>query len=167
MPAWRNKLQASLFMLVGVAGLITGVALIGFQMHNSSRLSAYRSASTCASAGEAVSSTACRYSGPATVTSGFDPATRSAGIVFTDLAGHEFVARFTTVAEPDTSTGSKGSSVEAELWDGQVIRFAGIKTVDSPDNIPGDMTLAGIIFAAVGAVVTAFAVMLVRVAWRR
>ena len=167
MPAWRNKLQAGMFMAVGLAGVIAGIALVGFQVHNNSRLSSYRSAALCASATDAVTSTGCRYAGRATVTKRYDPKALSAEIVFEALPVRKFPVKFTAINQPDSTTGAVGASVTAELWDRQVTSFAGSMTADNPNNIPPDMTFSGVVFGVVGLGVTAFAVMLVRVAWRK
>jgi len=170
---WRNKLQVSIVLVVGLTGMVVGILLLYFQVQFSAELSVYQSAGACAAAADALNGATCRYSGAATVTSEFDPTTRTVGLSFAALPGRTFTARFISphslrpaVHEPNSSSASAGSSITAELWSGRVTKFAGLETVDSPENIPPGMTPAAAFFGLVGLFVAVCAAALVPRAWR-
>jgi hypothetical protein len=166
MPAWRNKLQVVLLLVIGLSGVAVGILLFYLQVHDTAELNSYHSAAACAAAADALQGETCRYRGPATVTVAFDPTARTAGLAFAALPGKTFTAKFSRISQPEPTSGSAGSSIMAELWSGRVTQFASVVTADSPENLPVNNEPAGWIFGAVGLFVAGWAAAYVPRAWR-
>jgi hypothetical protein len=165
---WRAKLQAVIVILVGLLAVGAGSVGIYFHFHDNAELDAYRSATPCASAADALSGERCLYSGAATVTGNSRDTTLSVELTFEALSGRAFTARFATDREPAPSTVSTGANVTAELWSGHVTRFEAVRTVDSPENVPdpNDLLIGGVIFVLAGGVVTLWGIQFAQKAWR-
>jgi hypothetical protein len=163
---WRAKVQAILAITIGSASLIAGIVLGYLHVHNNAELNAYRAASACAAAADALIGESCAYSGAATVTQSSRQTTLSVELVFAGLSGRSFTAHFATDREPEASSASKGANVTARLWSGKVTTFAGVATSDNPAFLPTDLFLGGVIFAVLGLVGIYWGIGLARNAWR-
>jgi hypothetical protein len=163
---WRAKLQAILAIMIGCAALIAGIVLGYLHLHNNAELNAYRAATACAAAADALTGETCTFSGPATVTRSSRDTTLSVDLAFAALSGHSFTAHFATDREPGPSTTSQGANVTAQLWSGKVTRFADVATSDNPEFLPTNLAIGGVIFAVVGVVGIYWGIGFARKAWQ-
>jgi hypothetical protein len=130
---------AALMAILCAVGAVLGLALTIFLVHldldYSSQASAYNSAPVCASATYIGS---CRYQGAAEIAgkstdSGGLPRVR---LSFPGLNGRMFDA-YLDKSHADRWQGwEAGSTVDAEVWHGQVSLVDGIKTTANPDALP-------------------------------
>lgn len=164
---WRAKLQAALVLAVGGVGILTGLVLVYFQLHNTAEVNAYRSARPCSAPIQAISGEACKYAGAASVTGASGGDAPAIDVTFSGLRGRTFVAQTSADNLPSRLSMVSGAQVTAELWNGKVTTFAGVKTFDSPDFLPTDLLPAAGFIAVLGAAVSAWSLTLVRKAWRR
>lgn len=141
--------------------------MIYFDVRNSAELRAYQSSGECASATDALSMDTCRYEGTATVTSTSQQSTLAVDLTFPSLPGQTFVATFPSDREPDPSALATGATAPAELWNGEVTQYAGVKSVQHPDFLPQNLAGIGGILVVVGVGLIVWAFTLVRKAWRR
>jgi hypothetical protein len=163
---WRAKLQAGLLLLIAVAGTVMGAVAVYMDYRNSADLRAYQSAGTCSVAADALSSDSCRYMGNATVTATSQQSKLSMTLTVEGLRGHSFVATFPFSREPAASYLADGATAPAELWNGTVTQFAGVKSAENPEFLP-KLALAGWILVVVGLGLIGWGVTLARKAWRR
>lgn len=164
---WRAKLQAGLTLFVALAGTALGLAVIYFDARNSAELRAYRSSGECTNAAAALGTETCRYTGTATVVTTTQQSTLAVTLAFSTLPGHTFVATFPSDREPDLSALETGASAPAELWNGEVTKYAGVKSVQDPEFLPQNIAAIGGLLVAVGTGLIVWAFALVRRAWRR
>lgn len=163
---WRAKAQAVIAITIGCASLIAGIVLGSLHVHNNAELKAFRAASACGTAADALTGESCTYSGTATVTGSSRDTTLSVDLAFAGLTGRSFTAHFATDREPDASSASKGANVAAQLWSGKVTTFAGVATSDNPAFLPTDLFWGGVIFALLGVVGIYWGIGFARNAWR-
>ena len=153
-------------LAIAVGGLVAGVLLVYSGLRISADVSAYRSASSCGSASDALTAEQCIYTGPATVTASRRQQKLSVDLLFSSLSGRSFTATFATDREPPPRSLSTGSSVTAQLWNGHVTKFAAVGTVDDPDYFAMNNLVPGIIFALVSLLAAWWGIGFVRIAWR-
>ena len=160
-------MQAGLTLFLALAGTVVGIVVIYFDVRNSVELRAYQSSGACASATAALGTDTCRYTGAATVASTTQQSTLAVNLTFAALPGRAFVATFPSDRAPDPSVLATGASATAELWNGEVTQYAGVKSVQNPEFLPQNIAAIGGLLVAVGAGLIAWAFVLVRRAWRR
>jgi hypothetical protein len=166
--AWRTKLQAALVIVVGAGCLVASLVIVYFGFRDTGLISAYRSASSCASPTDALSTEACRYAGKATVLSTSRHDLLEVRVSFDSLPGRTFSTGWPRDGEPDTSALNVGGSAPGELWNGHVTRLAGQPTIDDPEGYPTTsfFEIGGFIgLLSLGAVVSG--AFMARAAWRR
>ena len=164
---WQAKVQAALTLLFALAGTIVGLVVIYFDVRNSAELHAYQSSGVCASASDALATDTCRYTGAATVTSTAQHSTLEVDLTFSSLPGQTFVTTFPNDREPDPSALAMGASAQAELWNGHVTQYAGVKSVQDPEFLPQNIASIGGLLVIVGVGLIVWAFTKVRKAWRR
>jgi hypothetical protein len=153
-------------LATAVGGLVAGVLLVYSGLRISADVSAYRSASSCRLASDALTAEQCIYTGPATVTASRRQQKLSVDLVFSGLLGRTFTATFATDREPPPGSLSTGSSVTAQLWNGHVTKFATVGTVYDPDYFAMNNLVPGIILALVSLLAAWWGIGFVRIAWR-
>jgi hypothetical protein len=129
MAALRFVLKLIVFagvlgVVIGIFGYFRAVALVD----------TYRSASSCASPTDALTSQTCRYRGQARVLSTSSLHGPEARVAFDSLPGRTFHVGWATVGAPDSTLWTVGAAVDAELWDGVVTRLAGKPTGSDPET---------------------------------
>jgi hypothetical protein len=135
-PARQNKLQTALVIAIFVIGVIAALAFVFFYFRDSALISAYKSASSCATPGDAMSGEGCRYEGKAQVLSVSGTDRLDAVVAFDSLRGRTFGVMWPKGDQPDIATLQVGGTVVGELWTGKVTRLAGKNTVDEPEGYP-------------------------------
>ncbi len=78
-----------------------------------------------------------------------------------------FTAKFATGTEPDSASVSAVAEATGELWNAHVTKFAGVATTDNPENLPPNLLIGGIFFAAVSALMLFWGLQYARQAWRK
>lgn len=165
--AWRKKAQASLALAVGAISIGAGVFFFYLYLRDSSDLAAYRSATSCASVGDAVSGRGCRYNGQAQVISTSRHDRLEAVIAFDPLPRRTFTTSFPTKDEPGLIALKAGATAAAELWDGKVTHLASKMTVDDPERSQSTTySIMSVIFGGSALVIFFLAIPLARAAWR-
>jgi hypothetical protein len=150
-----------------IALIAAAVAFVMYLQH-SSAISAYQSASKCASSSDALNDQGCRYEGLAQVLSTGRHDRLEAVVRFDDLPTRTFSTSFPNNNEPSSTALKAGATADGELWAGKVTRLAGKPTVDNPEPYPAQTFLIFAIFFAVGGLVNLFmSSRLARAAWRR
>lgn len=128
-------------LVIAVLLLLTCLALVFFEVRNSDFISAYRSASTCTSPADALSSKACRFQDQALVVSTNAQAGHQFAVSFDSLPGRTFSTDFPTGGGPNLPL-SAGDTTTAELWSGKLTRLAGSQTNDDPETYPTSVLLS-------------------------
>jgi hypothetical protein len=135
-PARQNKLQTALLIAVLVIGIIAALLFVFFYFRDSALISAYKSATSCATPGDAMSGEGCRYEGQAQVLSVRSADRLEAVVAFDSLPGRTFSVGWPKGDEPDITALQVGGTADAELWTGKVTRLAGRNTIDEPEGYP-------------------------------
>ncbi len=156
-----------LLIVIAAAGAGLGAAAIYSDFHTSAEVRAYQSAGTCAAAADSLSTDTCRYLGQATVTGTSQHDHLSVNLSVDSLPGHTFTATFPISREPASSSLSAGATAPAEVWNGQVTEFAGVKSAQDPEFMPQGLALGGVGLVVAGLGLIAWGVFLARRAWRR
>lgn len=165
--AWRNKLQAALAVVFGLAALVTALVLFGLYLSYTADISAYRGAGNCASPGDALNSKSCRYVDQASVLSIHRGALLNVTLEFAALPDRSFSTSFASVHEPSVGALTVGGKASAELWNGHITDLAGHQTVDNPQNKPTDAFIGlAPFFALLGVGMLFGSILMVRAAWR-
>jgi len=60
-----------------------------------------------------------------------------------------------------------GATAQAELWSGNLTRFADVTSADNPERLPLDLAMSGWIAGLFGLLLTVICTTYVRKAWRR
>ena len=162
---WRAKLQAALLLLISAAGTAIGAVAVYLDYRYSAELHAYQSADRCSLAASALTTETCRYVGDATVTATSRQSALFVTLSVTGLARHSFVATFPLDREPAASELTDGTTAPAELWDGLITEYAGVKTADNPEFLP-QLAAIGWTLVVVGVGLMGWGVTLARKAWR-
>jgi hypothetical protein len=166
--AWRYKAQAVFALAIGVIAVVSTVAFFIFYFRDKSDISAYQSASSCASAGDALNGQGCRYEGQARVLGTSRHDRLEARVAFESIRGRNFATSFPNGDEPDTTALKVGGTATAELWDSKVTQLAGKATVDDPvgsETTP--FLILSVIFGAFAVVIFVLAIPLATAAWRQ
>lgn len=142
------------------------MVVIYFDVHNSAELRAYQSSGLCSAPADALTSDTCLYRGQATVTGTTQQSTLAVNLTFGTLPGQTFVATFPSDRQPDPASLATGATAPAELWNGVVTEYAGVKSVEHPDFFPQHIAPIGGLLVVVGAGLIVWAFTLVRRAWR-
>lgn len=137
-----------MFAVAGAVAVLS-VALTGFMVYlslgYSSRTSAYDSAQICASA-RAIAQ--CRFIGSAVIQ---EERNTSANVlvdlIYSDLPDKKYTAYFAQDSAWSLPRWQPGTSVRAELWNGNVTVLDGVKTLDNPDTLPNSGLPVAIFFA--------------------
>lgn len=165
--AWRNKAQAALAIAVGLITIVAALVLLFFYFRDSGLIASYRSASSCATAGDAVAGDGCRYEGQARVLSVSRHDRLEAVVSFDSLPGRTFSTSFPNSDEPDSTALKVGATANGELWAGKVTQLAGKGTLDDPEPYPTTPLLVmAAILGVVGLVILFLSGQLARAAWR-
>jgi hypothetical protein len=164
--SWRNKLQAVLVIAIAVIGLVTALVLLYFDRRDAAEISAYISASVCATPADAIGSESCRYEGRANVVSTRRDIRRYVVVAFDSMPGRTFSSSWPTKTEPDIALLSPGATIDAEVWNGKITKLGGTRTVDSPENVPMGLWELSAFLAVLGLPLLAFGGQMVRSAWR-
>jgi hypothetical protein len=109
----------------------------------------------------------CRYTGQATVVGSTRQNLLSIDLRFDGLADHTFSATFPKDGEPDSAFVSRGAQAQGELWNGQVVRFAGVVTSADPEAQPLNLLVGGIFFAVGSALMLYWGLQSARKGWRQ
>ena len=144
-------------LAVSVMGVILGLALTGFLVYLSisyaSRKSAYDSAAACSSSREIAY---CRFDGSASVVAQRNTTSNLlVDLQFNDLPDNTYTAYFAQENASSVPPMQRGSTVAAELWQGNVTIVAGAKTLDNPDTLPTSGPPVAIFFGVVTLIVIA------------
>jgi len=164
---WHGKPQAFLCIVIAALALLTCVALTVFDIRDTGFISAYRAASPCSSAADALNTGSCRFLGQADVVSTSTGAGHKAVVSFEALPGRTFSTFFPSGGAPDCSRLQQGDTAEAELWSGKVTRLAGKVTNDDPEEYPTSSLLELALFLGLlGIPLLVIGISLARSAWR-
>ena len=144
---WRLKVVGLVLITFAVAFLITSVGLIYLNFRDAAIVSAYHNSTACASPSDALTGDRCRYTGPATVVRSERQNLLSLDLRFDGLTDRTFRVMFPKDGEPAGSQVSPGAQAQGELWNGQVVRFAGAAVSGNPDAQPSNLLFGGIFFA--------------------
>lgn len=153
--------------MIAAAVTILGLAAIYSDLHTNAEIQAYRSAGTCAAAVDALSGDSCRYVGTGTVTGASQQSALEVDLTVSSLPGHRFAAVFPFSREPVASSLTTGATAPAEVWNGQVTEFAGVKSAEEPEYYVQGLAPIGLGFVIAGLAVMAWGAFLARRAWRR
>lgn len=164
---WRAKVQAAGTLLVAAAVTVLGLAAVYSGLHTSAEIQAYQSAGTCAAPADALSGGTCRYTGTGTVTGTSTQSALEVDLTVSSLPGHSFVATFPFNREPDQSALTTGATAPAEVWNGQVTEYAGVKSAQEPEYSVQGLAPIGLGFVIAGLFVMTWGAYLARQAWRR
>lgn len=119
-----------------------------------SRTADYDKAPICRSTNEI---RGCRLQGSALVTARYKADTDvKIVLVFAGISGKTFTAYFPQEIESSLPAMPQGSTVTAELWQGNVTVVAGAKTLDNPDTLPTDGPPVAAFFGLVTLIIAAF-----------
>jgi hypothetical protein len=153
---------------IGVIVLVGAVVAFLMYLHHNSEISAYQSASTCASPSDALNGQGCRYEGQTQVLSTSRHDRLEAVVRLDALPTRTFSTSFPNNNEPSSTALRAGATAEGELWAGKVTRLAGKPTVDNPEPYPAQSFLIFAVFFGVSGLVILFmSSRLARAAWRR
>ncbi|MHB8614050.1 MAG: hypothetical protein ACYDAL_16750 [Candidatus Dormibacteraceae bacterium] len=155
---------------IGIGVIVLVGAMVAFLMflQHSSAISAYQSASSCASPSDAMSGQACRFKGQTQVLSTSRHDRLEAVVSFDALSDRTFHTSFPNDNEPSSTALRGGATADGELWAGRVTRLAGKPTVDNPEPYPAQSFLVFATFFAVSGLVILFmSSRLAKAAWRR
>jgi hypothetical protein len=130
--AWRNKLQAVIGVCLSLAAVVVALVLLFFYLAFTNDLAAYRSAPSCASPGDALTSRTCRFSGQASLVSVHRDRFLYATVRFDAISDRSFSTSFPGYREPSGSALVAGGSAPAVVWAGRLTDLAGEPTVDNP-----------------------------------
>lgn len=143
--------QAAVWLAITLILLAGAVASFYFSLQNYA-LSAYESAPSCASLGEAEAGKNCRFSTVAIVTQ-VTGATNQMEVYFDIPAPYSpyYRATLSSDAVLGSSIGA-GSQVQVEVWGYRVTRVAGLATTDNPQNDPrpGTFLVIGVLLIPLG-----------------
>lgn len=165
--AWQSKAQAAYAIGIGVITLVAAAVAFVLYLQHSAEISAYQSASKCASPSDALNGRGCRYEGQTEVLSTSRHDRLEAVVRFDALPTRTFSTSFPTHNEPDSTALRAGAIADGELWAGKVTRLASKPTVDNPEPYPAQSFLIFAVFFGVSGLVILFmSSQLARRAWR-
>jgi len=165
--ARQSRAQAKYAIGLGAFVLVFAAAAFILYLHYSGDISAYESASSCASPGDALQGQACVYKGQARVLSTGRHDRLEAVVEFDSLPAHTFGTSFPNNNEPSSTALTAGTTTDGEIWAGKVTRLAGKPTVDNPEAHPATPYLEFAVgFLVGGLVILGLSAGLARVAWR-
>jgi hypothetical protein len=147
-----------------VFGLFLTGAMLYFDIDYTSRISAYDAAPACASTADI---SHCRYQGPAQIiTKSIDDlGDLTAQLAFTELGGRSVSAYVDKTYSSQWQGWESGTTVNAELWQGEVAVVNGIPTLPNPDKLPNAGLVPVVVFGGATLVLVAwfiFSLILVR-----
>jgi hypothetical protein len=163
----QSRAQAKYAIGVGVATLLAATASLVLYLHQTADISAYRSASNCASPRDATQGQGCRYQGQAQILSTSRHDRLEATVAFDALPARTFTTSFPNRDEPSSTMLRAGTPGDAELWAGKVTRLAGKLTVDNPESTVQPYGEIAVGFLVGGLVLLAVSAGLAREAWRQ
>lgn len=151
---------------IAVIDLVTGLVALYFDRHDAAEISAYNSAGECALPADAIGSETCRYEGRANVVSTRRDTRLFAVVAFDSMPGRTFSTSWPTKLEPDIASLTPGAPIGAEVWNGKITKLGGLRTVDSPENVPMGLWELTAFFTVFGLPLLVFGGLAARSAWR-
>ena len=136
--ARQSRAQAKYAIGLGAFVLVFAAAAFILYLHYSGDISAYESASSCASPGDALQGQACVHKGQARALSTGRHDRLEAVVEFDSLPAHTFGTSFPNNNEPSSTALTAGTTTDGEIWAGKVTRLAGKPTVDNPEAHPAN-----------------------------
>lgn len=164
--ALQNKAQAKYAIGLGLFVLVVSALVFILYFHQSSEISAYQSASNCASPGDALQGQGCHFQGEARVLSTSRHDRLESTVEFNSLPARTFSTSFPNHNEPSSTALKAGTTTDGELWATKVTRLAGTMTVDNPESTvqPYGQIAVGLLVS--GLVILGLSAGLARAAWR-